>query len=122
MKQVDFSKPLQGATDKRPVKVVQEGLTLLQHDGWYSVVDEQGRTHVTATRIYTPGSISGVENKPEEPKDHLCLYKDPGEDWAVHYMLTQAGAEYMLTQAGAEYWHRCSKPYYENSMIVKVPV
>lgn len=79
MKQIDFAKPLRGAGSYRPMTVVKEGLTLVKtNDGrkanQYYVVDEYGKQYGYADAA--PSEFRAVENVPEEPKDHLCIWLD----------------------------------------------
>ena len=123
MKQIDFAKPLRGAADKKPVTVVQEGLTLVRHSVWHSLVDEQGRTHAIMMDedncVRLPGSNSGIENVPEPKSDHLHLYRREGEEWRIDFgsgqLFTKEQAE-----ANSRVWARHSGA--KNTVVVKVPV
>src|SRR5688572_22148647 len=70
MKNIDFSKPLRTDVDKKPAKVIQEGLTLVEYESPFgpiaAAVDEKGEVYALSAR--TNFSFK-VENVPEEPKD-----------------------------------------------------
>jgi len=87
VKQIDFSKPV--VTHSGSVKVLQEGLTLVEVTGSYGAdgvyaIDEYGKMHSWQSRSHK-GFGTGVvfKNVPEEPRDHLVLWKMDNGEWRI---------------------------------------
>lgn len=118
MKQIDFSKPV--VTHRGNVQVLQEGLTLVEvtnsygADGVYAI-DEHGKTHLWQAEDKAHyGTGVRFENKPEEPKDHLNIYRmNKNSEWRINTI----GGEQLQTKEGWSHWE--GKP---NNIVVKVPV
>lgn len=124
VKQIDFSKPIVSPTheDVKPVRVIQEGLTLVEVEDGFGVkglyaIDEKGNAHLwQALDKAHWGTGVKFENKPEEPKDHLVVYWNPGyEKW----MIDRQGL--MTVTRAAEQAYKINRPALK-SVVVKVPV
>lgn len=116
MKQIDFSKPLQTSGDQFSARVVQEGMTLVEYTGtcgekMYVTVDETGKPYAM-DNMGGRGFSFKVENKPEEPNDHIILYRtSPRADWSIAApVFTKSDAEFRVRRWG------------KDAIAVKVPV
>jgi len=119
MKQIDFAKPLRLNYNGQgnEVEVVKEGVTLVRIKGSLFAVDEHGVIQQTG-RLREGVTSFMVENVPEEPKDHLHLYRREGGEWKID------GAPQLMTKEYAEDlsrgWARHAGA--KNTVVVKVPV
>lgn len=116
---LDFSKPLRivgrMSGDLGAVETIKEGVTIVRdEDGSIFVVDEHGT--VQTTEAWTGDGGLRVENVPEEPKDHVLLYRYLGDDtWRIDRAGPGTKTEYERLATG-------HSGAYRNVMAVKVPV
>ena len=122
VKQIDFSKPLQTDQHKHFVRVVQEGMTLVEvtdsfgADGVYAI-DEYGKVQSWQTPNHKNfGQGVKFENKPEEPKDTIVLMKASNGKYFVSAYNEIRGYATPITASEARAHHGA------NDVFVKVPV
>lgn len=119
MKQIDFSKPLRTDGNKYPARVIQEGLTLVEYTSpigglMRATVDEMGGVYALQEHCGKGVFVFQIENVPEEPRDHLVMWKSENGSWGIdsNTIYTKARAEYVVKT-----WHGMGYP----SFLVKVP-
>ena len=124
VKQIDFSKPLRTTVAGYPARVVREGMTLVEYetsqgDTQRVAVDETGMVYVKERARALGSHQFQIENKPEEPKDHLCVYRWNYE--TKGFGIAQMGDSQLTTKAVAEDWVKRNAKY-GITITVKVPV
>lgn len=115
VKNIDFAKPIRGSFTKEEMTVVQEGLTVVRYAdgrGQYMVIDEKGHILGGFKNLFNAGPR--VENVPEEPKDHILLFKSFTGEWEIY--ADGDGKTIYYTKAQAEMYAA------NRTFFVKVPV